>query len=57
MRASSAVHLLHRTGVSFATEEEMKDHYRSEWHRYNLRQGCRVGSSPRGLRGALGARG
>ena len=25
-------------GVSFATEEEMKDHYRSEWHRYNLKR-------------------
>jgi pre-60S factor REI1 len=25
-------------GVSFASEEEMKDHYRSEWHRYNLKR-------------------
>ena len=25
-------------GVSFASEEEMKDHYRGEWHRYNLKR-------------------
>ena len=25
-------------GASFASEEEMKDHYRSEWHRYNLKR-------------------
>ena len=25
-------------GMSFASEEEMKDHYRSEWHRYNLKR-------------------
>eukprot|EP00322_Chrysochromulina_rotalis_P001520 CAMPEP_0115882078 /NCGR_PEP_ID=MMETSP0287-20121206/28799_1 /TAXON_ID=412157 /ORGANISM="Chrysochromulina rotalis, Strain UIO044" /LENGTH=541 /DNA_ID=CAMNT_0003338105 /DNA_START=69 /DNA_END=1694 /DNA_ORIENTATION=+ len=25
-------------GVVFASEEEMKDHYRSDWHRYNLKR-------------------
>ena len=25
-------------GVTFANEEEMKEHYRSEWHRQNLKR-------------------
>jgi len=25
-------------GAVFASEEEMKEHYRSEWHRYNLKR-------------------
>ena len=25
-------------GVGFASEEEMKEHYRSDWHRYNLKR-------------------
>ena len=25
-------------GVVFASEEELKDHYRSDWHRYNLKR-------------------
>ena len=25
-------------GEVFHSEEEMKDHYRSEWHRYNLKR-------------------
>ena len=25
-------------GVVFASEEEMKEHYRSDWHRYNLKR-------------------
>ena len=25
-------------GAAFATEEELKDHYRSDWHRYNLKR-------------------